>query len=669
MSSRRTVVLVSLLVATPVVIFWLWLVIVPAIVAILCPEGCWCDPGGYYVDCLDASLNSIPFIFPTNVRELVLYNNSITSFENDSFPSRGLTELEELTAGRCELRTIQLGAFNGLTKLTHLTIWSNGISEIIPGTFQEMSRLEYLDLQDNRIEHLEVGVFSGLINLKSIILKENKLQYLNPGLFVGLPNLEYLDLALNPDLHIPTDRHFINSHSLSRLDIWGCNVSSVSVETFANVTALELLDLSYNNLSSVDINILKALPKLSALYLSDNPLQCDCQLQEVWRWCQEHNIRTDFQFTRQKCDEGKWGELEEGQYLEDNVYSYLDYNDSSYSYDADEDTQEDKFSYEYIYSFLERYATPVYAVPFTFGTTGNVILLIIIICNKDMRTVPNMYILNLAISDIIYLMVQFGESSGDRISHMWTHYDFTCRFFQFCHRLSVGLSAYSVAVLSIQRYRVTVNPLHVRVSSQPTWRATVATICGVWIVAALFAIPSALSKELCQECYGPRCLTYYKNVVLFELLVSCVLPLCVIAFSYIMTARHLLKSARPISEETQNPRLNTRTNTAKIVLGLTAVFLISSVPYHVFWTYVILNKHPFYDEHDSIDRIYDARRFKIQNGYTYLVSKCLLTINPCLNPVALFCTGRAFRRQFKRYLTCCCKANPTVTDIELARRN
>jgi len=57
-----------------------------------------------------------------------------------------------------------------------------------------------------------------------------------------------------------------------------------------------------------------------------------------------------------------------------------------------------------------------YAVPFIFGTTGNVILLITIICYKDMRTVPNMYILNLAISDTIYLTVLFSEACANRIS-------------------------------------------------------------------------------------------------------------------------------------------------------------------------------------------------------------------------------------------------------------
>jgi hypothetical protein len=109
----------------------------------------------------------------------------------------------------------------------------------------------------------------------------------------------------------------------------------------------------------------------------------------------------------------------------------------------------------------------------------------------------------------------------------------------------------------------------------------------VWIVAALFAVPSILSSSLCAEKVITSTRKYYQRVVIFELLASCVLPLCVIAFTYTMTARHLVESSRSISEGTQNPQLKTRRNTAKIVLGLTVVFLISYLPYHVFWTYVI----------------------------------------------------------------------------------
>ena len=665
MKSRRTLVLVSLLLATPALIFWLWLVIVPARVAILCPKECQCDTGGYFVSCSVSSINPLPLIHLTDVGVLWIYKNNITLLKKDSFIS--LTELEELYVVSCGLRTIELGAFNGLTKLTGLYIAFNEITEIIPGTFENMNSLQILGFYDNRVKHLDNDVFSGLVNLRRVIFSGKELQYLHSDTFLRLPNFQHLTLDYSPGLQIPTDRNFINSHSLSRLDISHCNISSVSFETFANASALELIDLSYNTLRSVDINILRTLPKLSTLHLLGNPLQCDCQLQEVWRWCEDRNIKTEKWELVPECDTPSavngmwWGVLEKGECLEGNIQYFGDYKNTSYSHtDIDH-----KVLKEYDVDFFKQYQVPLFAFPFIFGTIGNIILLIIITCNKDMRTVPNMYILNLAISDIIYLTVLFSEVCANRISDTSLKSDFMCTFLPFCRRMSVGLSAYSVAVFSLQRYRVTVYPLRVLVSSQKTLRVTVVTVCGVWIVAALFAVPSALSKYLCEELFLSGRTIYYQRVVIFELLVSCVLPLCVVAFSYIMTARHLVEGSRSISDGAQNPQLKARRYTAKMVVGLTAVFIISYVPYHAFWTYFIWSeKEVFYLK---VTAMLDHSKYKFQ--YTHLISTCFLLLNSCLNPVALFCTSSPFRQHLKRYLTCFCKSKSPPTDLELERRN
>jgi hypothetical protein len=117
-------------------------------------------------------------------------------------------------------------------------------------------------------------------------------------------------------------------------------------------------------------------------------------------------------------------------------------------------------------------------------------------------------------------------------------------------------------------------------------------------VAALFAVPSALSRYLCVKDITIKRITYYQRVVIFELLLSVFLPLCVIAFMYIMTARYLVENSRSIPERTQIPQLNKRRYTAKIVVGLTVVFLIRYLPYHVFWTYIIWprEKEIFWEE-------------------------------------------------------------------------
>jgi len=293
-----------------------------------------------------------------------------------------------------------------------------------------------------------------------------------------------------------------------------------------------------------------------------------------------------------------------------------------------------------------------------------------------MRTVPNMYILNLAISDIIYITVFLAEACANRITGMWIDNESKCAIFAFFLRMSVGLSAYSVALYSFQRYRVTVRPFHVRVSSQPKWRHIVATICAVWLVAELFAVPSTLSKYLCQSNFPFTSITYYQHVVIFELLLSCVLPLFVIAFSYIMTACYNVGSSRAVSEGTQTPQMEKHRNLAKIVLGLTVVFVISYLPYHVFWTYFICShEYPFLPSFKNVPNIlfskieYGLYSSDYKTRYTYLISTCLLSINSCLNPVALFCTISQFRQHLKRYLTCFCNTTTPTADFELARRN
>ena len=318
---------------------------------------------------------------------------------------------------------------------------------------------------------------------------------------------------------MPTHRHFINSLSLKELAVSVCNISSVSIETFANVTSLEKLDLSYNSLKNLDISLLKALPKLSTLYLYGNPLQCDCQLQKVWRWCRDNHIQTANEEMVPECDTPSelkgiwWGMLEKGQCLQGIIHYRGDYKSIRYRYtrikdrdtgrdkeaDANVDTKREliteKEKWIKFARFLNNYKLPICAVLFIFGTTGNVIIIIIITCNKDMRTVPNIYILNLAISDIIYLTVLFSVVLPD--SAKWLRGDIMCIFLPFCFHMSISLTAYSIAVLGFQQYRVTVYPLHVLFSSQRKWRATGATICGVWIVAALFVIPSARKDYVC----------------------------------------------------------------------------------------------------------------------------------------------------------------------------
>lgn len=163
-------------------------------------------------------------------------------------------------------------------------------------------------------------------------------------------------------------------------------------------------------------------------------------------------------------------------------------------------------------------------------------------------------------------------------------------------------------------------------------------------MAALFAFPTAMVKNKCKRRPLSEFDTYFRLTSLFELLMSCVLPLCVIIFSYCLMSRHLMQNSFSTFGMAQNPQIKKRRNAAKVVLGLTIVFVISYVPSHFLSAFSVF----YYKTSERNFVRYSILPFL--NG----MSLCFLCLNSCFNPVALFFTSPAVRMHLKRYLTCCC---------------
>jgi hypothetical protein len=157
---------------------------------------------------------------------------------------------------------------------------------------------------------------------------------------------------------------------------------------------------------------------------------------------------------------------------------------------------------------------------------------------------------------------------------------------------------------------------------------------------------------------------YYRFVIAFQILVSFVLPFFAICFSFTY-GQYFAKNSSSLSEETKTYLLHKSKNPAKRFAVLSISLTIIAGFYHMAELY-------FYS---SINL--DFFSFKI--GVVFVsdynvrdiifILQILLSIKSCLNPVAFCFTSLAFRRHFKRYLTCRCKTNSTPNDVELALIN
>jgi hypothetical protein len=275
-----------------------------------------------------------------------------------------------------------------------------------------------------------------------------------------------------------------------------------------------------------------------------------------------------------------------------------------------------------------------------------------------MRTVPNMYLLSLAISDIIYLTAVFSNACLDNAT--WPRGDIVCSFLPFCNRMSFGLTMNFVTVLYIRYYKLKANPFHVRVSSLPTWLATAATIFGVWLLAAFFAIPAARSQYMCANSILLWRIYYHQYIIVFQMLVSLVIPAIMITF-FVTYGMCFGRNLSSLSEETQISRLNK----IKYYTGLSFSFTVVAWCYHIvefcFYSKISLE---FFSFQIGVVIVSDYNVRDI-----IFILQILLSIKSCLNPVALCFTSLAFRRHFKRYLTCRSKTNSTPNDVELTLIN
>ncbi|KAK2545386.1 Brs3 [Columba livia] len=201
-----------------------------------------------------------------------------------------------------------------------------------------------------------------------------------------------------------------------------------------------------------------------------------------------------------------------------------------------------------------------YAVIISVGLLGNAILIKVFFKIKSMQTVPNIFITSLAFGDLLLLLTCVPVDATRYIVDTWLFGRIGCKLLSFIQLTSVGVSVFTLTVLSADRYRAIVKPLELQTSD-----ALLKTCCKagcVWIISMIFAIPEAVFSDLYSfsnpeknvtfEACAPypvseKILQEAHSLVCF--LVFYIVPLAVISVYYFLIARTLYKSTSNMPAE------------------------------------------------------------------------------------------------------------------------
>ncbi|XP_032629077.1 bombesin receptor subtype-3 [Chelonoidis abingdonii] len=301
-----------------------------------------------------------------------------------------------------------------------------------------------------------------------------------------------------------------------------------------------------------------------------------------------------------------------------------------------------------------------YAVIISVGLLGNAILIKVFFKIKSMQTVPNIFITSLAFGDLLLLLTCVPVDATRYIVDTWLFGRIGCKLLSFIQLTSVGVSVFTLTVLSADRYRAIVKPLELQTSD-----AVLKTCCKagcVWIVSMILAIPEAVFSDLYSfsnpeknvsfEACAPypvseKILQEAHSLVCF--LVFYIIPLIVISVYYFLIAKTLYKSTFNMPAEEHGharKQIESRKRVAKTVLVLVGLFALCWLPNHILYLY------RSFTYHSSVD----ASAFHL---IVTIFSRALAFSNSCVNPFALYWLSKSFRQHFKKQILCCKVRLPT----------
>lgn len=177
---------------------------------------------------------------------------------------------------------------------------------------------------------------------------------------------------------------------------------------------------------------------------------------------------------------------------------------------------------------------------FTLGVMGNSLVITVLARSKPgkPRSTTNIFVLNLSIADLAYLLFCIPFQSTVYMLPSWSLGTFICKFIHYFFTVSMLVSIFTLSAMSVDRYVAIVHSR--RSSSVRVSRNALLGVGVIWLLSIAMASPVAHHQRIVHEklfnqtfCWEvwPN-LQHKKVYVLCTFIFGYLLPLLLISFCY-----------------------------------------------------------------------------------------------------------------------------------------
>nr|XP_046234387.1 somatostatin-like receptor F_48D10.1 [Scatophagus argus] len=223
----------------------------------------------------------------------------------------------------------------------------------------------------------------------------------------------------------------------------------------------------------------------------------------------------------------------------------------------------------------------IYLTVFIVGLTGNTLAIYVVLRYAKMKTVTNIYILNLAVADELYIIGLPFLTTQNVLSY-WPFGSFLCRVVMTADSMNQFTSIFCLTVMSIDRYLAVVHPIRSTKWRHP--RVAKVVSAAVWAVSFVVVLPVVIFSDV-QDTFNSCNMIWPepKNVwstafILYTATVGFFGPLLIICLCYLLIVIKVKSSG---ARAGFTKRRRSERKVTRMVVVIVVVFALCWLPFFI----------------------------------------------------------------------------------------
>ena len=282
------------------------------------------------------------------------------------------------------------------------------------------------------------------------------------------------------------------------------------------------------------------------------------------------------------------------------------------------------------------------------GVVGNGMVILVILLRRKMRTTVNLLLLNLACSDLLFVLLCIPFQIYHFAADNWLIGDVACKLFQFMIYVTMYVTVYTLVMIALLRFCTIVCTSNtIRLRTKRNVCMLIGSLWGVMMVSNINILLNyrvktfpIVSQEPPYHYCGMENTEVGRKIFVSFFILTYIVPVSIICTFYILILRYLHRnrsaSLRLSTRSTNSMSRERSSHVTRILIVVVIVFALCWLPLHLHLL-VAYFLSPEFNQTQQVFRV---------------IFHFLAYSNSCTNPFIYNYVSKDFRRSFRELWLC-----------------